>query len=237
MPETPQGREPLGGVHGMLVTLAGDVRVLSEKLKTVEVGLAEHEHTSDVQSDLAEKVEKLSGEVEKLLAVQKPTVWDWSTMELDEAAKAWEILSGWVQAVLTDQLMVVHWNVPTDDKPNKLNEKKIEKPQAFSPCWRQHRDVIWLLTPLCQSWLEIHGSGGKATAALEWQARQLPAVIARLALSSAQWCVLGCQLLASAGAGWHLDDVLTRVTEEERTRDRARLAAEAKRLLAQTAKR
>ncbi|OLE22519.1 MAG: hypothetical protein AUG49_19010 [Catenulispora sp. 13_1_20CM_3_70_7] len=224
MPEA----DPLGGLGGMVAALAEKLVRITDRVGKVEDEVRDHEHGDEVQVELAKQVEALREQVEKLLAVEKPVVWDWTVMDDEEAAQAWKALVRLVREVLRDQLAVVHWTPKPDDGQNKLNKQITEKLQAVPDCWMQHRDVVWLLTALCQAWAEIHGPGGRVAAALDWDSRHLPAVISRLALSSAQKCLRGCAL-GGDGFGWDLDDTLTRVSKRDRDRDRRRLAEEAQR--------
>jgi len=211
--------EALSAWGGMLAALAEKVVRVTDRVGRVEDELRDHEHGDEVQLELARQVEALREQLEKLLAVEKPLVWDWTAMDDEEAAEAWKALVGLVREVLTDQLSVVHWT----PEPEKKNQNNAEKLAAFPECWMQHRDVVWLLTPLCQAWAEIHGPGGRVAAALDWDSRHLPAVITRLTLSSAQRCIRKC-VLGGRGFGWDLDDALTRVSKKDRDLDLRRLA-------------
>ncbi len=148
-----------------ILTLAGDIKDLRTQLGDLAgIGTA-LTALADAVTVVEQKVDALAdGEKE-----QPVRMWDWTTMNIDQAGVAWETLTSWVDIVLVRQYNVVG---------AKGGDNKIPA------CWYRHPGAVAELAWLCQEWHRIYRSTkGTPSSAGEWHDRWLPGVIRRLLLS------------------------------------------------------
>lgn len=165
-------------------------RELVGRLDKLDQALA---NTADWSADIQElrdAIDELKEEIAKLAAQQDLRVWDWTNLTEDAASEAWDTLQGWMDDVADHQLGLVEWS----RRRGRMNREDGEKLTHIPPCWRQHRDVVLLLSPLCQEWMRVwQTSYGAPSKALDWSARHVPGVLSRIASSSAHACTHWCQ--------------------------------------------
>lgn len=165
-------------------------RELVGRLDRLDQALA---NTADWSADIQElrdAIEQLKEEIAKLAGQQDLRVWDWANLTEEAASEAWDTLQGWMDDVATHQLGLVEWS----RRRGRMNREDGEKLTHIPPCWRQHRDVVLLLSPLCQEWMRVwQTSYGAPSKALDWSARHVPGVLSRIASSSAHACTHWCQ--------------------------------------------
>jgi hypothetical protein len=149
----------------------------------------------DEQDDLSGQIRELKEAIDELSAsAAEPTVWDWSTMDAQAAEGTWAALVDWVNDIADRQLGLVGYHRKTDTKGRVTR---------LPPCWPLHRDVIWIVSWLCQEWLRVwQTSAGTPAKQGDWYTRLWPGALARLSASSAVECVAtGCTVL-DHGYGW-----------------------------------
>lgn len=185
--------------------VAAESAALREELAATADWSAE---IADVQSKIGELKEAIDALQE---SEREPQVWDWTEMDRDAAVEAWETLRDWVDDVANRQLGLVGWSRAEARQNNKANRERLIT--QIPPCWRQHRDVVFLLSPLCQEWIRVFkkASYGTPAKALDWYDRHVPGVVNRIALSSAHECMHSCK----GWSGWDGEGVLDEVAAED----------------------
>lgn len=148
-----------------ILALAGDIKDLRTQLGDLAGIGAELTALADAVTIVEQKVAALAdGEKE-----QPVRMWDWTTMNMEQAGVAWDTLTHWVDLVLVRQYNVVGAKGGDDKIP---------------ACWYRHPGAVAELAWLCQEWLRIYRSSkGTPGAAGEWHDRWLPGVIRRLLVS------------------------------------------------------
>lgn len=152
-----------------ILALAGDVKDLRTQLGDLAGIGAELTALADAVTIVEQKLDTLAdGEKE-----QPVRMWDWTTMNIDQAGVAWETLTSWADLVLVRQYNVIGAKGGDDKIP---------------ACWYRHPGAVAELSWLCQEWHRIYRSSkGTPGSAGEWHDRWLPGVIRRL-LNSMKDC-------------------------------------------------
>lgn len=161
---TPQG----DGYALQILSLARD-------LKDVRTQLGDLAGIGAQVTGLADAVSAVELKIDALAAAepeQPIRMWDWTTMDTDQAHVAWNVLLEWV-----DKVLVGTYNAVTD--------KSIDQDVAKIPaCWYRHPAAVAELSWLCQEWMRIYRSSkGTPGSAGEWHDRWLPGVLRRLSRS------------------------------------------------------
>lgn len=192
-----------------ILVLAGDLAKLTKDVKSAAEAADLHASGADSrfrrietslkdQADLSEQIRELREAIDDLSAsAAEPTVWDWTTMDAEEAGGTWAALVDWVNDVAGLQLGLVGFA-----RKGERNTRLTRLPL----CWALHRDVIWIASWLCQEWLRVwQTSAGTAAKAGDWYTRLWPGALARINASSASECLSGCEMLEGDGWGFEGD--------------------------------
>jgi hypothetical protein len=113
--------------------------------------------------ELQREVVALRGDVDALGAVAQSAhvgVWWWPALGPDQARDAWQLLTEWLQDVLT-------LRYPAADR-------------VLQPCWYRHPDAVDALTVLQATWRAAYLGSAEASAAAQWLHQWLPAGIEQL---------------------------------------------------------
>jgi hypothetical protein len=176
----------LGTPTEQLYLLIKDTTQLAERLGQVE------EHTAGTREqlrgldELDKQIKALKKAVDRLQPQEEPpaVLWDWTTMDQQQALQAWEELRAWVDDVLDEQLGLVAI-------PDEMAKERTNLRVTVPPCWYRHPDVVWELSWLCQEWTKLYREGGTSRQAGDWWDRWLPGVLRRMVLSPAFACTSG----------------------------------------------
>jgi hypothetical protein len=141
-------------------SLAILVARLEERVNT----MARSSGTADAQrvEELAARVDELADAVEQLAAARgggEAAAPSWfAVTDPDQAAQMLVDLVPWVYRVVVPQV------------------RHAAGDQTLPPCWMWHPERVEPLLALQQAWIDAYqGEAGRASAAIEWQARWLPA--------------------------------------------------------------
>ncbi len=161
---TPQG----DGYALQILALAGDIKDVRTQLDDLAgIGAA--------LTGLADAVTAVELKVDNLAAAESEQpirMWDWTTMDTDQAQVAWNVLLEWVEKVLVGTY-------------NAVSAREMDQSDPKIPaCWYRHPNAVAELSWLCQEWMRIYRtSKGTPGAAGEWHDRWLPGVLRRLSRS------------------------------------------------------
>ncbi len=192
---------------------------VAEQISGLDSSIAATADWSAEIGQLQEAIDELKEQIARLTAERELEVWDWTTMDADAAADAWSALQAWVEDIADHQLGLVDWS----RRKSRANRESGEKVAHIPPCWRQHRDVVYLLAPLCQEWIKtFRTSYGTPSKALDWSARHVPGVLARISASSAHGCTHWCQ----GAHGWEGEGSVINQVAADDVRADARVQAE-----------
>jgi hypothetical protein len=112
-------------------------------------------------------------------AEEKLALWDWTTMNQEQAHEAWLTLISWVRDELADQY---GWVGPPADALAGGYGTETGPPARIPPCWYRHPDAVRELSWLCQEWLKLYRTSyGTPSKAGDWHDRYAPGVRRRLA--------------------------------------------------------
>src|SRR4051812_49295632 len=113
--------------------------------------------------ELQQEVAALRADVDALRAAAAPThvgVWWWPALGPAQARDAWQLLTEWLQDVLT-------LRYPAADR-------------VLQPCWYRHPDAVDALTVLHATWRAAYMGSAEAGSAAQWLHQWLPAGIEQL---------------------------------------------------------
>ena len=148
-----------------ILALAAEIKDVKTLLGDLEGIGSQVTALADAVTLVEQKIDALAGEEKE----QPVRMWDWTTMNIDQAGVAWETLTSWVDLVLVRQYNVVGAKGGDDKLP---------------ACWYRHPGAVAELAWLCQEWHRIYRSSkGTPGAAGEWHDRWLPGVVKRLRAS------------------------------------------------------
>lgn len=159
-------REPRPEGYALqILALAGDIKDLRIQLGDL-AGIGTQ---LTALGDAVSKVEAKLAEIARDELEQPPQLWDWTTMNRDQAHAAWSVLFEWVDTVLVGTY-------------NAVSAEQIDQDDVKIPaCWYRHPQAVAELGWLCQEWLRIYRtSKGTPAAAGEWHDRWLTGALKRL---------------------------------------------------------
>ncbi|WP_327359873.1 hypothetical protein [Streptomyces sp. NBC_01304] len=173
----------------------GTLRTRVTSLDPLQVALDELEsRTSTLQVDigaivpLRSALTSLTGQVAQLrqdltaLASQseeKVMVWDWATMNQEEAGNAWKTLTDWVRNVLAGRYGWVGHTSGINPSSTKGGQTPLP---LIPPCWYLHQEAVEELSWLCQEYERLFTTRyGTPSKVGDWHDRYAPGVRRRLA--------------------------------------------------------
>lgn len=158
----------------LLSVLWNDVAGLRDRLTALETAAGDQtagEELGERLEDLAEQVRVLA-ELHEAGGSDGP-VWDWSAMTTDQATRAWQELTGWVEGVLLPRNPGLHvkqrrdGGIPTG---------------GWADCWYAHPEAVEELSALYGTWKQAYAAKDRSAAKVaEWRDRWLPGTRTRLA--------------------------------------------------------
>jgi len=199
-------------VDGAYAATAAARKEAASEASGLRAALAETADWSAEIGELQSAIGELKEAIDALQGSERePQVWDWTEMDQAAAAEAWATLHEWMVEVADRALGLVGWSRAEQKTNNRTSQQRLIT--QIPPCWRQHRDVVFLLSPLCQEWIRVfrNASYGTPSKALDWYDRHVPGVVSRIANSSAHNCTHACQGLA----GWDGEGALDQVAAPE----------------------